>query len=159
MKAAFSQSDKIEKAEWMRKNPTPSERLFLETWQAHCPMPISVQPIMLGYIPDFYVKCKKTIIEIDGLIHQSQREYDAQRDKVFRDNGFKVLRVMAADVISDPLTTVLTVVAKLTAKGKKAKLPKWTRVQKLTKDHLPIYQQSKPRKKKKVRKTKKSVYE
>ena len=47
-----------------------------------------------GYILDFYCSEKKLIIELDGEIHNSEgaKEYDAIRDKYFKDLDYKVLR-------------------------------------------------------------------
>lgn len=102
--------DKQKFAEWMKANPTPSEALFLSTWHQFAQYKIQPQTVILGFIPDFYVKSKKVVIEIDGSIHASQVEYDAQRDRIFRQNGFNVLRLTDAEVLLDPVASVLKAV-------------------------------------------------
>lgn len=51
------------------------------------------------FIADFYSKEASTVIEIDGKIHLKQKEYDAQRDIIIKNNGLKVLRITNEQVI------------------------------------------------------------
>ena len=44
---------------------------------------------------DFLCAEARLVIEIDGLIHESQQEYDAERDDFLREQGYRVLRVRA----------------------------------------------------------------
>ncbi len=44
------------------------------------------------FIPDFYCFEKKLIIELDGKIHDFQKEYDQNREEILRDLGLKVIR-------------------------------------------------------------------
>jgi very-short-patch-repair endonuclease len=99
--------DKVEYAKWMEANPTPSEALFLESWRKCRGGNIKPQTVILGFIADFYVKSKKLIIGIDGLIHDDQKDYDAKRDEIFRRSGYNVLRIASANVIADPIGTAM----------------------------------------------------
>lgn len=47
------------------------------------------------YVTDFYCPSKKTIIELDGKIHEfeDQKEYDKARDKLISEFGIKILRI------------------------------------------------------------------
>ena len=45
------------------------------------------------YIVDFLCAEARLVIEIDGLIHESQQEYDAERDDFLRERGYRVLRI------------------------------------------------------------------
>ena len=45
-----------------------------------------------GFIADFYCHKAKLVLEADGLIHRTQKEYDLDRDKVFNDLGLTVIR-------------------------------------------------------------------
>src|SRR5688572_16492351 len=45
------------------------------------------------YIVDFLCAEARLIIEIDGLIHETQQEYDAERDQLLRERGYHVLRI------------------------------------------------------------------
>ena len=51
------------------------------------------------YIPDFYCRELKLIIEIDGDSHSSQEEYDNQRTSYFEFRNLKVLRFTNRDVL------------------------------------------------------------
>lgn len=44
------------------------------------------------YIVDFYCLAQKLIVELDGLIHESQQEYDHVRQGDLEDLGYRVLR-------------------------------------------------------------------
>ena len=44
------------------------------------------------FIPDFYSSEKKLVIELDGKIHDFQKEYDRNRDSILEDLGLKVIR-------------------------------------------------------------------
>ena len=45
------------------------------------------------FFADFYCNLKKTVIELDGPIHQKTIEYDQFRDEVMREKGLTVLRI------------------------------------------------------------------
>ncbi len=46
-----------------------------------------------GYILDFYCFRARLIIEIDGKSHDFQKEYDANRDKLFKELKYETLRI------------------------------------------------------------------
>jgi very-short-patch-repair endonuclease len=45
------------------------------------------------FIADFYCHAKKTVIELDGPVHQEQLEYDKFRDEVMAEKGLYILRI------------------------------------------------------------------
>jgi very-short-patch-repair endonuclease len=45
------------------------------------------------FIADFYCYEKKTVIEIDGPVHEETAEYDAFRDEEMKDLGLHILRI------------------------------------------------------------------
>jgi very-short-patch-repair endonuclease len=45
------------------------------------------------FIADFYCSKLKLIIEVDGLIHETGREYDSERDAKLLRKGIKVIRI------------------------------------------------------------------
>ena len=47
----------------------------------------------LFFVADFYCAEASLILEIDGLIHELQQEYDQQRDFVLKQKGVRVLRI------------------------------------------------------------------
>lgn len=45
------------------------------------------------FILDFYCDEKKLALEVDGAIHDKQKEYDAWRTAILNDLGIRVLRI------------------------------------------------------------------
>jgi len=43
------------------------------------------------FIPDFYCAEKKLIIEVDGKIHEFQKDYDERREEILRNMGLRVI--------------------------------------------------------------------
>ncbi len=87
----------------MRQNMTPPEhRLWselranrLDGWH------FRRQQIIDGFIVDFYCHKAGLIIEVDGPIHDSQQDMDAEREAVFLDRGLKILRFTNDQVINE----------------------------------------------------------
>jgi very-short-patch-repair endonuclease len=53
------------------------------------------------YVADFYCCAMRTIVEVDGEIHDraDRPARDAERDAYLVANGYRVLRVAAADIL------------------------------------------------------------
>jgi len=62
-----------------------------------------------GFIADFYCHKAKLVIEADGLIHQTQKEYDLDRDRVFNDLGLTVFRFTNQE-IENSLDSVIQII-------------------------------------------------
>jgi len=56
-----------------------------------------------GYILDFYCAKKKLIVELDGEVHNTKeaKEYDAVRNKFFKELGYKTIRFWNREVEND----------------------------------------------------------
>ena len=94
----------IQRARTLRKNMTEAEtklwqylrnRKFhnLKFLRQH---PMIYQVTQQGpayYIPDFYCSEKKVIIELDGKIHDFQKEKDEFRDSILTGMGIRILRL------------------------------------------------------------------
>jgi len=50
------------------------------------------------YILDFYCFEANIVVEVDGKIHLSQKEYDRERTRFLESSGFKVLRFKNEDI-------------------------------------------------------------
>ena len=57
------------------------------------------------YIVDFYCKKEMLIIELDGPVHDSQKERDRRRDLILQSKNLKVLRIKNAELVN--IDTVL----------------------------------------------------
>ncbi len=93
----------VKRARYLRKNMTPEEKLLWEKLRGrrfHGLKFLRQHPIVyeiinskqLFFIPDFYCAEKKLIIEIDGKIHDFQKEYDERREEILQNMGLKILR-------------------------------------------------------------------
>ncbi|MFA6548879.1 MAG: DUF559 domain-containing protein, partial [Candidatus Margulisiibacteriota bacterium] len=73
-------------------------------------------PILFEYygkkrfiVTDFYCHAAKLIIELDGGIHEKQKDYDNARDYVTKSLGFRVLRFSNEAVATDMSNVLKTV--------------------------------------------------
>src|SRR6476620_72328 len=93
----------------LRKKQTPSERMMWKylrnrrffgfKFLRQHPIIIDIYNNKSGfYIADFYCDEKKLVIEIDGLIHSLQVDYDKARDDVMKDFGLTILRITNVEI-------------------------------------------------------------
>lgn len=93
-----------ELARELRKNPTESENKLwqiLRRKQMKGFKFLRQKPLIYSekyrvksfFIADFYCSRLKLVFEVDGKIHDYQKYYDEERDKVIRELGLKVLRI------------------------------------------------------------------
>ena len=92
----------LQVARELRKNMTPSERILwheirnkklgVKFLRQH---PIiydaSSQPVKF-FVVDFYCAVKKLVIEIDGGIHETQKDWDQLREFELQKKGYRVVR-------------------------------------------------------------------
>ncbi len=57
------------------------------------------QHMILGFIADFVALSCQLIIEVDGRIHDQQKEYDENRSFLLRERGFRVIRFTNDEII------------------------------------------------------------
>lgn len=87
-------------ARQFRKEPTPSEAIL---WQALRGKQVEgrkfrrQQPIG-PFVVDFYCPSERLVVEVDGLIHESQQEADVWRQQLIESLGIRFVRVTAAEV-------------------------------------------------------------
>lgn len=99
-------------AQYMREFPTKTELLMADVL-ASLQLQFRFQPIMLGYIPDFYIPYFGVIIEVDGDVHSHQEAYDAKRDYAFRSQDIGVVRVTARELFEDNVKVADTLIERL----------------------------------------------
>lgn len=87
----------------LRKNPTKSEKLFWEyirkkrfkglRFLRQFPLIHEGRNgVLYFYIADFYCSKHQLVIELDGKVHEYQKDYDFNRDYVIHNMGINVLR-------------------------------------------------------------------
>ena len=65
------------------------------------------QHVIRGFVVDFYCPDLKLAVEIDGKIHEHQKEYDTLRQDLIERDGFFFIRITTAELVDslDPLLT------------------------------------------------------
>jgi len=92
----------------MRRNSTQAEAILwtgLERKQLG--VKFRRQHIIDKFIVDFYCIEKNLVIEVDGKVHDNQKEQDAERAQCLMELGCSIMRYNNDEVISD-LEKVLT---------------------------------------------------
>ena len=91
----------IEKAKEMRAKPTKAEAILWEELR-HKKLgeKFRQQHPVDQYIPDFTCLKKALIVEVDGKIHDTQKEADAKRTKVLESKGYTVIRFTNDEVLN-----------------------------------------------------------
>ena len=93
----------IERARQLRKNMTKEEKLLWQKLRGRKFLGLKFNrqhPIVydlikdkpLFFVPDFYCAKEKLIIEIDGKIHDFQKDYDNRREEILTNMGLKIKR-------------------------------------------------------------------
>ncbi len=90
-------------ARYNRKNPTPAE---LKLWKEvlnkdQLGYRFLRQKLLSGFIADFYCSKLLLVIEVDGEIHNKQKEYDEKRSKVLNGLGIFVMRFSNEQVLNN----------------------------------------------------------
>ncbi|SFP87693.1 endonuclease domain-containing protein [Sphingomonas rubra] len=70
-------------------------------------------PVCDGITVDFYCAAARLVVEVDGEIHSAagSLERDARRDASLRAMGFRILRVLAIDVLRNADDAASSIVA------------------------------------------------
>ncbi|MCH7524902.1 MAG: class I tRNA ligase family protein, partial [Bacteroidetes bacterium] len=92
----------LERAKEMRANPTQAEAIL---WQQLKSKKLDIkfrqQHLIEDFIVDFVCLSKQLIIEVDGKIHDSQKDEDEQRTEILESKGYKVIRFTNEEVLED----------------------------------------------------------
>ncbi len=93
----------ISRARKLRKEMTPEEKLLwanlrnrklkgLKFLRQHPVVYDTIKNKPKFFIPDFYCAEKKLIIEVDGKIHDFQKDYDQRREEILTNMGLRIIR-------------------------------------------------------------------
>jgi very-short-patch-repair endonuclease len=101
----------------MRKEPTEAEDKLWQAIRGHATGGrIRRQHIIGNFIVDFVSLPKRLVIEIDGDIHDLQKEEDEARTALLNEYGFKVIRFRNEEVLTDVFAVKRAIVAELDAR-------------------------------------------
>lgn len=134
-KQAIRQKEKEEFAENLRNNPTESELIF-HGLLMDMGIKFEYQPVICGYIPDFYFPAHGfKIIEVDGSSHLGRERQDRHRDGVLNKHGYRVLHLRASRMFWDLPRIKLEVRAFLS--GRQTSRKQWKKAKKCRPPKLP----------------------
>ncbi|MEA2095828.1 MAG: endonuclease domain-containing protein [Candidatus Cloacimonadota bacterium] len=101
----------FETARDLRKRSTVAEdafwqivrnRRFLDLkFKRQFPIEFDYEDRKRFFIADFYCHEKKLVVEIDGGIHESQKEYDELRDEIMNILGLKIIRFSNIEILNN----------------------------------------------------------
>jgi very-short-patch-repair endonuclease len=102
---------KTRKARELRTNQTEAEKILWSRILGNRLLGFHFrkQHGIAGFIVDFYCHQAQLVIEIDGSIHDGQKQYDSERDIVLRSLGLRVLRFSNDAIIHSLRSVALTI--------------------------------------------------
>ena len=100
----------IKRCRELRRNSTEAEKLFwyevrnrkinqLKFLRQFPIIQCTINFELKYFIADFYCSAKRIVIELDGGIHESQKEYDENRDELIKNLGIKVIRFENQEIV------------------------------------------------------------
>ncbi len=100
----------------MRHDPTPAERKLWEALRGRklAGVKFHRQDVIGPFIADFYCASARLVIEVDGDIHDTQKDYDAYRTQQFENYGYRVIRFSNDDVLYNLKKVLAQISAALT---------------------------------------------
>ena len=98
-----STAKKRDFARWLRKNPTPPERILWERLRGKkLGVRFRRQAPILGWIVDFWCPSRFLVVEVDGAEHDLTKKEDEYRDRILCQRaGILTLRFPAKNVVED----------------------------------------------------------
>ena len=94
--------EKQERARELRRNMTPAEkRLWKEVRANKLGVHFRRQQVIQGFIVDFYCHRVGLVVEVDGDVHDLQKEEDERREKVLSEMGLRVVRFQNDEVVRE----------------------------------------------------------
>src|SRR6185295_2874641 len=84
--------DKLHRAKELRRDMTPAEKILWNEVRANkLGVHFRRQQVIAGFIVDFYCHKSALVMEVDGDIHDLQKEEDTRREKALRELGLKIV--------------------------------------------------------------------
>ena len=101
-----------ERAKKLRREMTSAEKILWKELRANKLQGLHFrrQQIIHGYFPDFYCHQHELIVELDGGIHEFQKEYDAEREEYLIALGFRIIRFKNEEIFKDLQSVLLKIV-------------------------------------------------
>jgi very-short-patch-repair endonuclease len=93
----------LERAKKLRQEMTPAEKILWKELKGNKleGLHFRRQQIVHGYFADFYCHQHELILELDGGIHELQKECDADREEYLMALGFRIIRFENEEITGD----------------------------------------------------------
>ena len=90
----------LETAKDLLQDMTPAEKTLWKHSKANRlnGLHFRRQQIVHGYFADFYCHQQELIVEVDGGVHETQKENDAEREEYLKALGFRIVRFTNEEV-------------------------------------------------------------
>jgi len=95
--------EKLRRAKELRREMTSTEAILWERLRRGQlnGLHFRRQQVIDGFIADFYCNAAAVVVEVDGPIHETMFEQDAERSRLFAERGLLVLRFANQEVESE----------------------------------------------------------
>jgi very-short-patch-repair endonuclease len=94
--------EKQERARELRREMTSAEKILWEELRANkLGVHFRRQQVIQGFIVDFYCHKAGLVVEVDGDIHDLQKEEDERREKALSALGLRIVRFRNDEVVMD----------------------------------------------------------
>jgi very-short-patch-repair endonuclease len=71
------------------------------------------QHVFRGFILDFYCPRARLGIEVDGRIHEKQKDYDNARDQILESHGIKIIRFSNVEMLYNSVRVINAILKQL----------------------------------------------
>jgi very-short-patch-repair endonuclease len=88
-------------AKELRRNMTMAEHAMWEALRRNSldGLHFRRQHVIAGFIVDFYCHAARLVVEIDGPVHEQQRDHDVERSGILESYGLRVIRFTNDEVL------------------------------------------------------------
>jgi len=109
---------KLQQARKLRRAMTAEEKALWERLRANRlnGLHFRRQQVIDGFIVDFYCHSAGLAVELDGGVHATRADADAQRDSILSRRGVRVLRI-SNDEVQQDMDSVLARIAAAAEQG------------------------------------------
>jgi very-short-patch-repair endonuclease len=105
--------EKLQRARELRRDMTPAEKILWEELRANkLGVHFRRQQVIAGFIVDFYCHKSALVVEVDGDVHDLQKEEDARRERALSELGLRIVRFRNDEVLKN-VSMVATKIQKI----------------------------------------------
>ena len=101
-------SENVMRAKELRHDMTPEEHILWEHLRRNAlnGWHFRRQQVIDGFLADFYCHSANLVVEVDGPIHNKQKDYEVERDRIIEARGLTIIRIKNEEVTNN-LNSVL----------------------------------------------------